>query len=58
MIKSDDKKRARLNCMRHFLASLDYPNKDLSIAGEPDPMLVGAASQIFEKSEASLDDFY
>ncbi len=58
VIKSDDKKRARLNCMRHFLASLDYPNKDLTIAGGPDRKLVGAASQIFEKSEASLDDFY
>ncbi|MBM3642639.1 MAG: polyphosphate kinase 2, partial [Alphaproteobacteria bacterium] len=28
VIKSDDKKRARLNCMQHFLSSLDYPNKD------------------------------
>jgi hypothetical protein len=27
VVKSDDKKRARLNCIRHFLASLDYPNK-------------------------------
>ena len=58
VIKSDDKKRARLNCMRHFLASLDYPGKDLSVGGEPDKKLVGAASRIFEKSEASLDDFY
>lgn len=58
VIKSDDKKRARLNCMRHFLATLDYPGKDLSIAGEPDRLLVGPASEIFEKSEASLDDFY
>ena len=28
IVKSDDKKRARLNCMKHFLASLDYPEKD------------------------------
>ena len=28
IIKSDDKKRARLNCMQHFLSSLDYPDKD------------------------------
>ena len=58
VIKSDDKKRARLNCMRHFLSALDYPGKDLSVAGEADPQLVGMASQIFEKSEAGLDDFY
>ena len=30
IVKSDDKKRARLNCMSHFLWSLPYPNKDLS----------------------------
>ena len=29
VIKSDDKKRARLNCIRFFLHSLDYPGKDL-----------------------------
>ena len=29
IVKSDDKKRARLNCMRHFLTALDYPGKDL-----------------------------
>ena len=28
VIKSDDKKRARLNCMQHFLANLRYPDKD------------------------------
>jgi hypothetical protein len=27
IVKSDDKKRARLNCMKHFLSSLPYPNK-------------------------------
>jgi polyphosphate kinase 2 len=26
VIKSDDKKRARLNCMQHFLSHLDYPD--------------------------------
>ncbi|MEM9441825.1 MAG: polyphosphate kinase 2, partial [Pseudomonadota bacterium] len=27
VVKSNDKKRARLNCMRHFLSSLPYTNK-------------------------------
>ncbi len=31
IVKSDDKKRARLNCLQHFLSSLDYPNKDRSV---------------------------
>lgn len=40
IIKSDDKKRARLNCIRHFLYTLDYPNKDLRAIQMPDPLLV------------------
>lgn len=41
VIKSDDKKRARLNCLRHFLYQLDYPDKDEKIVCEPDSLLVG-----------------
>lgn len=39
-IKSDDKKRARINCMRDFLNRLDYPNKDTSVVHEADPLIV------------------
>jgi polyphosphate kinase 2 len=46
IIKSDDKKRARLACMRHFLSNLEYPTKDESVVGSPDPLLVGSASHI------------
>jgi polyphosphate kinase 2 len=49
VIKSDDKKRARLNCMQHFLASLDYPGKDESVLHGPDPLIVGTSSQVIEK---------
>ncbi len=51
VIKSDDKKRARINCLRHFIHALPYDGKDEEIACEPDPLLVGSASNIFEKSE-------
>ncbi|MCW9033454.1 MAG: polyphosphate kinase 2 [Alphaproteobacteria bacterium] len=51
VVKSDDKKRARINCMRHFLHHIPYPNKDTKIACPPDPLIVGAASDIYEKSE-------
>jgi len=51
VIKSDDKKRARINCIRHFLHSLDYPGKDLSVAYAPDAQLVGRASRGFEEDE-------
>ena len=43
VIRSNDKKRARLNCMRHFLAQLDYPNKDDTVAQLPDPKIVHQA---------------
>lgn len=29
VVKSDDKKRARLNCMRHFLDALDFRERTL-----------------------------
>lgn len=35
IVKSNDKKRARLNCMRHFLSTLDYPDKDLAVVTPP-----------------------
>lgn len=49
VIKSDDKKRARLNCMQHFLANLDYADKNEHVVHGPDPMIVGTPSQVIEK---------
>ena len=46
IVKSNDKKRARLNCMRHFLSTVDYPGKDKAVIGEVDPLIVGHASQV------------
>ncbi len=54
VIKSDCKKRARLNAMRHILNSLDYPNKDKNIATPPDPLIAGSADNIYEKGEHIL----
>jgi polyphosphate kinase 2 len=54
IIKSDDKKRARLNCMRHFLSTLDYPGKDRRIAKGPDPKLVGRADHVLHASDHIL----
>jgi hypothetical protein len=45
-VKSDDKKRARLACMTHFLWSLPYPNKDQSIIRPPDPLIVGSTEHV------------
>lgn len=51
VIKSDDKKRARLNCMQHFLASLDYPNKDHHILTGPDPLIVGSSAHVIGRDK-------
>ena len=54
IVKSDDKKRARLNCMLHFLNSIDYPGKDHSVIHAPDPLIVGKGSHVVQKSEHIL----
>jgi polyphosphate kinase 2 len=51
-IKSDDKKRARLNCMRHFLHGLPYPDKNRKVVTSPNSLIVGPASAVFEADEA------
>ncbi len=51
VVKSDDKKRARLNAMRHFLSGLDYPGKDPSVVEPPDPLIVGHAEQVISKAD-------
>ncbi|WP_126541807.1 polyphosphate kinase 2 [Oharaeibacter diazotrophicus] len=46
IIKSDDKKRGRLNCMQHFLSTLPYPNKDPAVVVGPDPLIVGNTAHV------------
>jgi len=54
IIKSDDKKRARLNCMRHFLSTLDYDGKDYTTVGEPDPFIVTSSDHAVANSDHIL----
>ena len=54
VIKSDDKKRARLNCMQYFLHAMPYPNKDRRIAKAPDPLIVGRASTVIDRDNHIL----
>jgi len=51
VIKSDCKKRARLNAMRYVLHHLPYANKDLERVGALDPLLVGRAHIVHEVGE-------
>jgi len=54
IIKSNDKKRARLNTMRHFLSKIPYPDRDMENAPDPDPKIVGAASHVIGSDEHIL----
>jgi len=54
VVKSDCKKRARLNAIRHVLAQADYPNKNQDIACQPDKLIVGSADTIYETGETHL----
>jgi polyphosphate kinase len=46
VIKSDCKKRARLNAMRYVLQRLPYANKDAKVVGGVDTLIVGRASLV------------
>ena len=51
VIKSDCKKRARLNAMRYVLYKLPYSSKDTEHIGALDPLLVGRAHVVYERGE-------
>ena len=54
VVRSNDKKRARLGAMRHVLARFDYPGRDEQIATPPDPLIVGSAALLSEhRTDAS-----
>ena len=49
VVKSDDKKRARINCIRHYLYHLYYPNKDPKIVHEPDGQIVKKVKPLYQQ---------
>lgn len=51
VIKSDCKKRARLNAMRYVLHKLPYTNKVADNIGSLDTLLVGRAHVVYERGE-------
>jgi polyphosphate kinase 2 len=54
VIKSDCKKRARLNAMRYILHKLPYAAKDAARIGSLDPLIVGRAHVVFERGEKQV----
>ncbi len=55
VVKSNDKKRARLEAMRHILEQYDYEGKDTEIVGKPDRKIIGPPSLLSE--QASIQSF-
>jgi len=55
VVKSNDKKRARLEAMRHILELFDYDGKDTEVVGKPDRKIIGPPSLLSE--QAAVDTF-
>ena len=51
VVKSNDKKRARVNALRHVLHTLPYADKNMERIGETDPLIVGPAASVYETGE-------
>ncbi len=55
VVKSNDKKRARLEAMRYLLSKYDYDGRDDDVVGTPDPLIVGPAADLYEKGESGSE---
>lgn len=55
VIKSNCKKRARLNAMRYVLHKLPYTDKDLQQLDSLDPLIVGRANVVYEHGEKAMN---
>ncbi|MEM1221660.1 MAG: polyphosphate kinase 2 [Verrucomicrobiota bacterium] len=51
IVRSDDKKRARLNAIKYLLKNLPYTGKDEKLLKDLDPLIVGSAEDIYETGE-------
>ncbi|MEW2585365.1 polyphosphate kinase 2 [Streptomyces virginiae] len=55
VVKSNDKRRGRLEAMRSLLWRIDYDRKDEEAVGRPDSLIVGAADTLLESGEEPTD---
>ena len=51
VVKSDDKRRARINCMRYVLRSLEYDPAVAERVSKPNAKLIGPAKSVYAKGE-------
>lgn len=57
VVKSNDKKRARLEAMRYVLSRFDYPQKNARVAAKPDRRIVGSPREIYDEGEQPSGEF-
>ena len=53
IIRSDDKKRARLNAIRHVIRNLPYPKKDRKVC-KVDPRIAVRVSEVFDPNKLEI----
>jgi hypothetical protein len=41
VIRMNDKRRGRLEVLRHILVNVEYKGKDRDAIGSPDPLIIG-----------------
>ncbi len=49
IVRSNDKRRARINAIRHFLQSMAYEGKDDQIVSKTDPVILGSGPKFFNE---------
>ncbi len=47
VVRANDQRRARLECIRFVLSSIDYEGKDAKVVGQVDPKIIGAGPEFF-----------
>ncbi|MHB9755561.1 polyphosphate kinase 2 [Streptomyces sp. BYX5S] len=55
VVKTNDKRRGRLEAMRHLLLRVDYESRDEDAVGAADPLVIGPANTLLEPGEDSTD---
>lgn len=49
IVRSNDKKHARLNAIKHFLQRVEYAGKDPEVIGKTDPNILGSGPEFFNE---------
>lgn len=57
VVRSNDKKRARLEAMKWVLRQFDYPGKDEKLIGKPDNLIIGSPKGIYDQGEVPTTGF-